>query len=82
MLMLPFFQLFNGSIHYLLERLEGNVQALQTRFDHFFSRVSMMKLLQYLSELYMSLAAAGWLFFLFFLMQQDPFVCLLLRDAV
>jgi len=37
--MFVLFQLFNGSIHYLLEKLEGNIEALQTRFDHFFSRV-------------------------------------------
>ncbi|XP_052814392.1 vacuolar fusion protein CCZ1 homolog isoform X2 [Mya arenaria] len=32
------YTLFNGSIYALLEKLEGNVESLQSRFDHFFSR--------------------------------------------
>lgn len=32
------FTLFNGSIYYLLEKVSGNTEALQQRFDHFYSR--------------------------------------------
>ncbi|KAH3863474.1 vacuolar fusion protein CCZ1 homolog [Dreissena polymorpha] len=32
------FTLFNGSIYYLLQKFDNNVQTLQTRLDHFFSR--------------------------------------------